>query len=538
MLPGTIAGAQIGGPRVRPNMLSPAGKPMMDVYRRGIEMMLDLPPTDPRNWYRMAFIHFLDCPHGNWWILPWHRGFTLQVEGIIRQLTGNPGFAMPFWDWTATVDGSRRPVVPDIMFGESVLNPNHKAYIGAAERFRDRFAPVIEKTDYWKPSGPPYNGNNPDAKGTTRYGQLLNRSVRFPEDMWFDILRNPGGPIFFEQGEARSGVTQAAPQLDALASQSVSLPTIYDALGPRDFITFGSAPAMNHDQLAGFGVLEGKPHNKVHNNVGGIISTPDGAGGWTRAYGPGFMQANLSPVDPLFFLHHSNLDRLWDVWTRKQLALGLPALPEGDDLANWRSERFLFFVDANGQPAGNLTAGNFESIAPFNYAYERGSGEDIVPRPMLRAAAAPKSAAGPRLVATQSQAPSAKGGLAVEITQPLARALAGRSTGRHYAKIIATLPHGGRGALYSVEVHTGNPADPVHVETISMFGHHAAHGPIQLTIPVTAALQAAHSRKSLRQGDAVHFRVLSAAGGHAVHAAPGAHPRAEAQVLSVTIEQH
>ena len=32
----------------------------------------------------------------------------------------------------------------------------------------------------------------------------------------------------------------------------------------------------------------------------------------------------LSPVDPIFFLHHANMDRLWDVWTRKQQALRLP----------------------------------------------------------------------------------------------------------------------------------------------------------------------------------------------------------------------
>jgi hypothetical protein len=36
----------------------------------------------------------------------------------------------------------------------------------------------------------------------------------------------------------------------------------------------------------------------------------------------------LSPVDPVFFMHHSNIDRLWTVWTAKQVRLGLATLPD------------------------------------------------------------------------------------------------------------------------------------------------------------------------------------------------------------------
>ncbi len=53
-----------------------------------------------------------------------------------------------------------------------------------------------------------------------------------------------------------------------------------------------------------YGVLESQPHNLTHNNIGGV-------GHIITQYG--FMADNLSPVDPLFFLHHSNMDRLWDV---------------------------------------------------------------------------------------------------------------------------------------------------------------------------------------------------------------------------------
>jgi hypothetical protein len=62
------------------------------------------------------------------------------------------------------------------------------------------------------------------------------------------------------------------------------------------------------------------------------------------------MVSFFSSVDPIFYLHHGNLDRLWDVWTRRQTALGRPTLPQGADLATWSNEQFLFFSNEKGQP--------------------------------------------------------------------------------------------------------------------------------------------------------------------------------------------
>jgi hypothetical protein len=96
----------------------------------------------------------------------------------------------------------------------------------------------------------------------------------------------------------------------------------------------------------------------------------------------------LSPIDPIFFLHHSNIDRMWDVWTRKQQALDpqdpsrpiqYPTTPTGADLTTWNSERFLFFVEPDGKPAAKQTSGDYVLVDAFNYEYEPGSGEDAVP---------------------------------------------------------------------------------------------------------------------------------------------------------------
>jgi tyrosinase len=49
------------------------------------------------------------------------------------------------------------------------------------------------------------------------------------------------------------------------------------------------------------GTLEGTSHNLVHNNIGG------------------WMPSASSPRDPIFFMHHGNIDRIWALWNQKYL---------------------------------------------------------------------------------------------------------------------------------------------------------------------------------------------------------------------------
>src|SRR5262249_56153548 len=83
-----------------------------------------------------------------------------------------------------------------------------------------------------------------------------------------------------------------------------------------DAAGFASAKAASHNDQSREGILESQPHDNVHGAMGG-------------AAGNAFMVSFLSPVDPIFFLHHGNLDRLWDVWTRRQAALARPTRPQG-----------------------------------------------------------------------------------------------------------------------------------------------------------------------------------------------------------------
>jgi len=90
---------------------------------------------------------------------------------------------------------------------------------------------------------------------------------------------------------------------------------------------FGGGPADPTVQFSSWtGVLENTPHNIVHDLVGGqgLMSDPDTAA-----------------QDPIFWLHHANVDRIWNQWANAAATHKAPT--EG----NWTSQSFRFF-DANG----------------------------------------------------------------------------------------------------------------------------------------------------------------------------------------------
>lgn len=487
-------------------------------YKKAISEMLKLPPEDPRNWYRNALVHTLDCPHGNWWFLVWHRGYIGWFERICRELSGDPDFALPYWDWT------KEPSVPLAMF-EDVLDPNNAKFIGKHDDFKNLFKDAVRKADYWslKPDG------SLDPNG--QYAQLLARGIRFPDDLWFDINENPAGPDFFDQPQAR-GLKKDNPNFDDSTKFDVSLPTILAALGPRDFITFASPRASggHNVQVVGFGVLEGFPHNQVHNCVGGACNNT-----------AGFMQNFLSPVDPIFFLHHANIDRLWDVWTRKQEAFGGAALPVGADLARWSGENFLFFVDEKKQPV-TKTAGAYAKIGDFNYDYQPGgSGEEVIPTAAI--AAAPAIAQVQRFsaqITTPSLSATQAAGGAVTVPPALLQAGAEPGAPKLFAKITVAFPPLGHAPLtVLLNAPPGSmdagPSSPYFAGTLAMFGTQIMHGPVTFTVPLSTPLNALRSSNRLAMNAPLDIRVVPSAAPHAAMAREAA---ASAEVISIVVEAH
>ena len=70
-------------------------------YQDAIIKMRALPDEHPHSWKTQFEIHGKLCEHRSWFFLPWHRAYLYYYEDIIRELSGNENFALPYWDWSA-----------------------------------------------------------------------------------------------------------------------------------------------------------------------------------------------------------------------------------------------------------------------------------------------------------------------------------------------------------------------------------------------------------------------------------------------------
>ncbi|HEY8788667.1 MAG TPA: tyrosinase family protein [Actinopolymorphaceae bacterium] len=112
--------------------------------------------------------------------------------------------------------------------------------------------------------------------------------------------------------------------------------------------SFGGFQTGFHHPIGGFpfGQLEGGPHNSVHSRIGGRMNDSNQAAG-----------------DPIFWLHHANIDRLWEVW-RANTGVG-------HDAAETAYLRQTFtFLAPDGTRTPHTPAGVVTTDTQLQYVYD------------------------------------------------------------------------------------------------------------------------------------------------------------------------
>jgi hypothetical protein len=237
-------------------------------------------------------------------------------------------------------------------------------------------------------------------------------------------------------------------------------------LQPEDVSGVGGAlAALGYPGPQGFNrLLEGNPHGTVHVAVGGDMgSVPTAA------------------RDPIFWLHHGNVDRLWDVWLGQGGGRANPA-----DAA-WLDQTYPF-ADESGATV-QARVGDYASSARLGYRYDTTpAAAQVVPY----AVRADAPAAPPRVTAASAPAgeplekvESKPLGFEVERVRvapasPAARAALAAPTprgGKVYVRVegisAAATPSGLRYGVYlnpPADALAGPARLQYHVGTINFFG--------------------------------------------------------------------
>ncbi|HEY0790964.1 MAG TPA: tyrosinase family protein [Chthoniobacterales bacterium] len=128
-------------------------------------------------------------------------------------------------------------------------------------------------------------------------------SFRMPYWNW---TRNNKIPAQFTSAPLYDPSRQVSPTTP-IPSGYCDSTTMSRVIGTADFQSYASMKGTDQWASVGAGAFEGTPHNCVHWWMGGDMGT--------------FM----SPLDPLFWMHHSNVDRLWAVWNTKHANTTDPA---------------------------------------------------------------------------------------------------------------------------------------------------------------------------------------------------------------------
>jgi tyrosinase len=212
---------------------------------------------------------------------PWHRVLLIHLERDLQQVTGDPTLSIPYWDWI------EKPEFPSFLGGDG--DPDHGFDVVDGPFGRDKWI-----------------FNVVDSPGMARH---LQRRFGFGD------LDEAGNP-------AKMDLPSAAAQDTALKIRW------YDAV-PWD-ATSPSASSFRE-------VAEVDLHNQVHRWVGGFW-TSDGA------LATGTMMQMTSPNDPVFWLHHCNLDRLWAAWQTLH-PRSAPFLPQGGAAPGHNLRDMLLFGD-------------------------------------------------------------------------------------------------------------------------------------------------------------------------------------------------
>jgi hypothetical protein len=107
--------------RVRRNIAAlNAQSPDLQSLARAMRIMQSKPAQAVDSWAAFAITHdaVMQRVHNSHHFLPWHKGYLWHFERVVSALSGNPNFALPYWDIADAALAGTPQRMPEILFRE------------------------------------------------------------------------------------------------------------------------------------------------------------------------------------------------------------------------------------------------------------------------------------------------------------------------------------------------------------------------------------------------------------------------------------
>lgn len=325
--------------RVRPSLISLQQeydlgnkKPLEDLMLawKGIK---ELPPEDPLSFFALAGHHGAPlqyraavdelepadsypywggyCNHGNVLFPTWHRMYVLKVEQALQSIV--PGVMLPYWD--ESDDYALKNGIPAALTrekfeldGASIDNPLRSFVLPVA--LSDGLsgdAHAYEKPIGYETVRYPMSGlvGTPEARTATLAHNAQYPNFRDNVGMLNENLRawmRGGRPTVANPNPTNTGVY--AKMLDCLSAPNFTVFSNTTSAAQWNLINPGKVTSLE------------SPHNSIHLAVGGF-DFPDSQVGQLAGANGDMGENNTAGMDPIFFFHHCNIDRLFWLWQKR-----------------------------------------------------------------------------------------------------------------------------------------------------------------------------------------------------------------------------
>jgi len=298
-------------PRIRKSVLGlPTWDPIVLWYARAIREMQARPIIDPLSWRYQGAVH--------------HFSASAAALGTPGEPLPSPADQATFW---------RR-----CQHATWFFLPWHRGYLLFFERTVARIVGQLGGPEDWAlPFWNYADTANPNARRLPPAFQQRNLPDGSPNPL-FVSRRAPVANSNLRVGAAA----------DASDTRCLSRPRFVNN-GP--VLQFGGGVTGFSHFGGATGACEATPHNTMHVAVGGST-------GWMS-------DPATAALDPIFWLHHANIDRLWELWRRSDPAHADPAT------ASWLSAIRFSFHDELGAPVTITCSQVTDILDPFlDYDYE------------------------------------------------------------------------------------------------------------------------------------------------------------------------